>query len=186
MEEDKHSTSLSKLLEKAEEKGWGETVRRMIEQDEENGKMTGTNLYQGVLTGSRSQSKNYPRLLVYDHSPGFESGDTGMTKVSGRRPSEEISPRTPSQSKAFHQDNYIETDYIRLEVLPQGAMPLNPIYDDNNFPEVILEHEEIDMDEGSNVNFQILPYDPEDITGSSWTQNLQEFEEGDLSFRSGS
>ncbi|MFB6175129.1 MAG: hypothetical protein ABEJ87_04065 [Candidatus Nanohalobium sp.] len=170
---------LRNMLERAEEKGWTETVRKMMEQEGDNGKIA-SNLYQGVLTGSRPQSENYPRLMVYEHSPGFESGETGLARVTGRRPEDEISPRRSGQSKSFQQDSYIETDYIRLEVLPEGAMPLKAVYDESGFPEVILEHEEVDMEEGRNVNFQVLPYDPEDITGGSWRQNLQNFEKGDL------
>lgn len=159
-------------------------VRRAIDEDEgSNGQISGAmNMYHGMLSDSRSQTENHPRLLMYAHSPGFEAYESGMAKVTGRRPSEEIVPVRRGK-QTYRKDSDVETQYIPLEVLPEEAMPVGAAYEGEEVPEVVLEHEDVDMQKGRQVTFQVQPYDPGDITGSNWQNNLQNYEEGDVSFR---
>ena len=161
-----------------------EQVRRAINEDEEtNGKVSGAmNIYHGMLSDSRSQSENHPRLLMYAHSSGFEAYESGLAKVTGRRPSDEIAPLRRGK-QTYRRDSDVNTDYIPLEVLPEEAMPVGAAYEGEGVPEVVLEHGELDMQEGRQVTFQVQPYDPGDITGSNWQDNLQDYEEGDVRFR---
>jgi hypothetical protein len=186
VKEDKDGFSEEDVQEKAEELGWEETVQRMLDQEGDPGAISSDmNMYYGVLNSSRGQSGNEPRLLVYDHSPGFESGDSGMVKVSGKDPDALKSSRVPGQGNVFTQDQGVDTKYIRFGVFPEESMPVAARYVDGEVPEVVLEHEGVEMMEGENVTFQVHPYDPEDITGESWQENLQNYDgEGDLSYLS--
>jgi hypothetical protein len=176
------AADLERMLENAREKGWEDTVQRMIDGDSTPGEISsGMNMYQGMLRSSRSQSENHPRLLMYDHSPGFQAYESGMAKVTGRRPEEEITDLR-QKPRIYEKDNDAKTDYIPFEVLPEEAMPVNAGYNGSELPEVVLEHGAVDMQEDRQVTFQVHPYDPEDITGESWRQNLQDYERGDLQF----
>lgn len=155
-------------------------VRRAIDEEETHGKISGAmNIYHGMLSDSRSQSENHPRLLMYAHSPGFEAYESGMAKVTGRRPDDEIAPLRKGK-QTYRKDSDVKTEYIPMEVLPEEAMPVGAVYDGEAVPEVILEHGEVDMQKGRQVTFQVQPYDPGDITGSNWQENLQNYEDGDL------
>ncbi|MFB6241222.1 MAG: hypothetical protein ABEJ36_00270 [Candidatus Nanosalina sp.] len=184
MKEETDGFSEEGVLEKAEELGWEEIVQRMLDEKGDPGSISSEmNMYYGVLNSSRGQSGSEPRLLVYDHSPGFESGDSGMVKVSGKDPDAIDSSRVPGQGNVFTQDQGVDTKYIRFGVLPEESMPVAARYSGGDVPEVVLEHEEVEMMEGENVTFQVHPYDPEDITGESWQENLQNYDgEGDVSF----
>lgn len=182
MATEEDAADFGRLLENARDKGWDETVQRMIEGDGKPGEISSNmNMYHGMLRSSRSQSENHPRLLMYDHSPGFQAYESGMAKITGRRPEAEITEIKPGPT-LYERDNDAETDYIPFEVLPEEAMPVNAGYDGSEVPEVVLEHGAVDMQEGRQVTFRVHPYDPEDITGESWRQNLQNYERGDLQF----
>lgn len=183
MNEENRSLSKESLLEKAEELGWEETVHSMLDEEGDPGVISsGMNMYYGVLGSSRTQSADEPKLLVYDHSPGFQSGDTGMAKVSGKDSEAVYSSKVPGQGNVFTQDSEVDTDYLRFEVLPEESMPVRARYEETGMPEVVLEHDGVEMDEGGNVTFQVHPYDPEDITGESWQRKLQNYD-GEVKFR---
>jgi hypothetical protein len=185
VKEDYDDFSEESVLDKAEELGWEETVQRMLNQEGDPGAISSDmNMYYGVLNSSRSQSADQPRLLVYDHSPMFEKGDTGMVRVSGKDPDAVDSTRVPGQGNVFTQDQGVDTQYIRLGVLPEEAMPVASRYGEGDVPEVVLEHDGVDMLEGDSVTFQVHPYDPEDITGESWEDNIRDYDGGDVSFMS--
>ncbi|MFB6115245.1 MAG: hypothetical protein ABEK04_03050, partial [Candidatus Nanohalobium sp.] len=145
------------------------------------------NIYRGMLNSSMPQlTEDEPMLFVYDHSPGFPDDATGMAKVRGRVPQGEAQSITRRSARSPQPvSNDVETKYIPFRVESEDALP-NAQYDGEGVPEVVLEHEEIDMREGYEVSINVLPYDPEDVTGESWQQNLQNYDGGEVSFRQGS
>lgn len=172
------------VLEDAETLGWEETAQRMLEEEGEPGSISSEmNMYYGVLNRSMGQvSSNEPLLLVYDHSPGFQRGEHGMAKLSGKSPDAVNSSKVPGRGNVFTNGDEVETKYVRFEVHPEEAMPTPARYDGSEVPELVLEHETVDMLEDDQVTFQVHPYDPEDITGESWEENLRNYDGQDVSF----
>lgn len=161
-----------------------EQVERAMQGEGKDGLIADNmNLYHGFLSGSRPQTQEYPRVLVYGHSPNFQEFQSGMAKVTGKRPSEEVMPRQKGKNNVYARDNDVETEYIPLEVLPDEAMPLDPVYEGGERIELLLEHDDLDMQEGKTVTFRVNPYNPGDITGSDWRDNIQNYESGNVDFR---
>lgn len=156
-------------------------VRRAVNEDSDGTISGNMNLYHGMLSDSRSQVENHPRLLVYAHSPGFEAYETGMAQLTGRRPDDEITPLRKGK-QTYRKDSEVNTDYIPLEVLPEEAMPIGAVYQGEEVPELILEHEELEMQKGRQVTFQVHPYDPGDITGANWQENIQNYDGDEVNF----
>ncbi len=171
------------MIEKAE-RIEEDTIRRAAEGEGSSGVISSNrNLYQGVLNSSMGQYDDEPKFLVYAHSPGFEEFQEGYVRVNGRVPEEEVAERIPGQPETFASDSDVDTDYIKLEVLPEEAMPTAASYQGSDIPEAVLQHDGIEMREDNNVTFQVYPWTEGQITGSNWQDNLQNYEPGDLSFR---
>lgn len=171
------------MIEKAE--GIEEdTIRRAAEGEGSDGVISSNrNLYQGVLNSSMPQYDDEPKFLVYAHSPGFEEFQEGYVQVKGRVPEEEVPEKIPGQPQTFAADSDVDTDYIKLEVLPEEAMPTKSKYQGSDLPEAVLQHNGVEMREEDNVTFQVYPWTEGQITGSDWQDNIQNYDQGDLSFR---
>lgn len=162
-----------------------DTIERAANQECEPGVISeNMNMYHGMLNDSMGQYDGEPKFLVYDHSPGFESGQSGYVQVQGKIPKEHRPDVIPGQSNPYRKDTNVETDYIKLEVLPEDAMPRKAMYDGQEVPEGVLQHEEVQMQSGENVTLQIHPWGEGQVTGSDWQDNLQNYERGDLKHRS--
>lgn len=158
-----------------------ETVERALKQDGNPGEISSTmNLNYGRLNDSLGQPGSEPKFLLYDHSPGFNSGETGYVKVQGKIPEEHRTKRIPGQNNAYRKDHNVRTEYVKLEVLPEEAMPNKALFIDQNIPEGILQHDEIQMQPGENVMMQIYPWDEGEITGTNWENNIQNYEQGNI------
>ena len=161
-----------------------DTIERAAEGPEKPGVISeNMNLHYSMLNDSMGQYGDEPKFLVYDHSPGFEAGETVYVQVQGKIPKEHRPDVIPGQSNAYRKDPDVQTDYIKLEVLPENAMPRKAMYEGEEVPEGVLQHEEVQMQSGENVTLQIHPWGQGQITGSDWQENLQNYEEGDLSHR---
>lgn len=141
------------------------------------------NLHYGFLNDSMAQYGDEPKFMVYEHSPGFSSGETGLVKLQGKIPEDERPERIPGQSNPYRKDTEAQTDYIKLEVLPEEAMPRKAMYEDQDAPEGVLQHGEVEMQSGKTVTMHIHPWDEGQITGSDWQDNLQNYKRGDLRHR---
>ena len=143
-----------------------------------NGELSSSmNQYLGVLNSSMDQiTVEEPHIIVYDHSPGFEAGQTGY----GRLRSKTGNRRDPVHG--IKLDNCIDTGIVPLKVQDSSTLP-EPRYLGN--VEVAIEYDGLDIPEGENVTFSVLPYHPGKINESSVEDALNEFSRGSDVDRSG-
>ena len=174
------SITLEELIQRS--KGISrDTIERAAKASGEPGVVSSNmNLNYSKLNSSLDQYEDEPRYLLFEHSPGFSSGETGMVKVKGKSPRDETGRYQPGQ---FRRDNEVNTDYVKLEVLPEEAMPRRAKFSGQNIPEGILEHDELTMRAGETVFMQIHPWDDGQVYGSDWQENLLNYERGDLEMR---
>ncbi len=155
------------ILNDASNQGFAQHGEELAEEDiEQHAISSGMNVFQGVLNTSMHQTGEEPRIIVYEHSPGFNQDETGYGVVHGRNMNDsyvfpdEARHRVPQSTRE-------KTGIIPLEVEDSEDLP-GPHYEGS--VEVLLEHDGMDLREDYPVTVRAIPYDP----GSLNTADLPE------------
>jgi hypothetical protein len=119
------------------------------------------NIFQGYVNSSTGEiTRDEPYIAVYDHTPGFNAGETGYGRVRGVG----------------------NTGYLPLEVQSTDTLP-NPRYQDSGYMEVAVEHDDITVEKDTLATIQVIPYDPEQLTSESWRDVLDSYDAEDSNIR---
>ncbi|MFQ3308413.1 MAG: hypothetical protein ACI977_000648 [Candidatus Nanohaloarchaea archaeon] len=138
--------------------------RIMHEENEDPHVFARKNIYQGFVNASMDAvTSEEGGIFVYDHSPGFEEGETGYARLRGVG----------------------DTGYLPLEVQSAEALP-DPSYENSDYIEMAVEHDDIRVDEGRLGTLQVVPYNPNQLGSDSWREVLDSYnpEDGELRHRS--
>ena len=139
---------------------------------------SGMNLYQGIMNSSMDEiTVDEPHIMVYGHSPGFEAGQTGYGRLRTKKPGRNRDP-----VHGIKIDNSIDTGIIPLKVQASETLP-EPRYPGN--VEVSLEYDGLEIPEGQNVTFSVLPYHPGKINESDLEDAFERFNRDNDVDRSG-
>jgi len=142
------------ILDEIENPSMEDSAERLSEtQFDESVLSSEMNLYQGVLNCSMDEiTVDEPHIIVYSHSPGFESGQTGYGRVRGRKP---VPRRDPVHG--VKRNNFVDTGIVPLKVQDAETLP-GPHYSDHL--ELVIEYDGFEMLEDQPVTLSVIPYDP--------------------------
>lgn len=170
------SREIESVINQAENQGLQQSAQRLAEEDYDDHIISeGMNFYQGVLNNSMDQvTQEDPTIIIYDHSPGFEEGQSGYGRLRGRQRGTEF-----ERPGGFDHSKKVDSGIIPLEVQPSESLP-GPHYEGK--VEVALEHDGVDMQEDYPVTFTVLPFDPGSLNSADPEEFLENYspEESDV------
>jgi len=132
------------------------------------------NVYQGVLNTSMYQVGDEPRIVVYDHSPGFEQGQTGYGVLHARNMKDSYT-YPENGGRRVSQRTTSRTGIIPLEVGESEYLP-GPHYQGEGVVEMMVEHNGHEFQEDHPAMLKVIPFDPSSLNNADLEEVLGRYD----------